>query len=72
MIRSIWSNSLCLFEKKESIKKINDKRIDAYERAYTYEGGDYHVKTTPLVGYALPNSLQITIQNIVSVLIILL
>ena len=67
MIRSIWSPNICLFEKKQSLKKINDKRIDIYERSYTYEGGDFHVKTSPLVGYALPNSLQKITTDIVSV-----
>lgn len=45
MIRAVWSPKLVFFEKKESIKKINDQNYDVYERAFTFEAEDFHART---------------------------
>lgn len=83
VIRAIWSPKLIMYEKKESIKKINDLRYDFYERVFTFEAEDFHSKTgspvhwldkltticllVPLRGYVLPNKLQRICHNIAQV-----
>jgi len=42
IIKAVWTNNLCLFEKKECSKKLNEKKYNLYERVYTYEGEAYH------------------------------
>lgn len=41
-IRVVWGKEVSLYEKITSLKPINDKRFDIYERAFTVEGKDYH------------------------------
>ena len=53
-----WSPKLCLFEKCTNIRKINDKKYDIYERAVTYEGEEFHIKTEPLKGSNLPDRIE--------------
>ena len=58
IIKTTWGPNLCLFEKKECIKKIGDMKYDLYERVFTYEAEDYHSKIVPLRGYILPNKIE--------------
>jgi len=53
-----WSPKLCLFEKCTNIRKINDKKYDIYERAVTYDGEEFHIKTEPLKGSNLPDRIE--------------
>jgi hypothetical protein len=56
--RLTWSPKLCLFEKCSNTKKINDKRYDIYEKAVTYEGEEFQIKTEPLKGSNLPDRIE--------------
>jgi hypothetical protein len=58
VIKTTWGPNLCLFEKKECLKKIGDLKYDLYERVFTYEAEDYHSRIVPLRGYILPNKIE--------------
>jgi len=44
VIKAQWSPKLCLFEKIESLTKINDKKYDIYDRVLTFEAENFHSK----------------------------
>lgn len=56
--RLTWSPKLCLFEKCSNITKLLDKRYDIYERAVTYDGEEFQIKTEPLKGTNLPDRIE--------------
>jgi len=64
IIKANWSPKLCLFEKIESLTRINDTRFDIYDRALTFEAQKYHSREGPLRGYVLPNKVQRICANI--------
>ena len=64
MINAIWSPCMTLFERKENINKINNLKMDMYERAAIYEAHECHVKNAPLKGYVLSNLLRNLCQEI--------
>ena len=40
--RIVWSPKICVFERRENYKELNDRRLDLYERVVTYEGEEFH------------------------------
>ena len=56
--RLTWSPKLCLFEKCTNITKLMDRRYDIYERAVTYDGEEFQIKTEPLKGTNLPDRIE--------------
>jgi hypothetical protein len=58
VIKVVWSPMMCFLEKRENNKRIQDEKLDLYERAVTMEAKEYQCTTTPLRGYLIPNSLE--------------
>ena len=56
--RIIWSPKLSLFEKCTNLKKLNDTHFDIYERAVTYDGEEFQIKTEPVKGSHLPQGME--------------
>jgi len=44
VLRITWSPKICVFERKENLKMLRDKRFDMYERVVTYEGEEFHTR----------------------------
>ena len=76
VLRIVWSPKICVFERKENLKQLYDKRYDMYERVVTYEGEEYNCKIcklinidyhgiVPLRGSNIPQRLQ-TVANSIS------
>lgn len=55
---------MCLFERKENIRPIANKRLDIYERAVTYEGKEYNTRVLPVKGVLIPNKMQVIANSI--------
>lgn len=63
-MRVIWSPKMCLFERKENIRPVANKRMDIYERAVTYEGKEYNTRVLPVKGVLIPNKMQVIANSI--------
>ncbi len=40
--RIVWSPKICLFERRENLREINDQKFSIYERVVTFEGEEFH------------------------------
>eukprot|EP00940_MAST-03C_sp_MAST-3C-sp2_P003639 g3639.t1 len=65
MLRSVWSPTVCLLERRVNIRKLFDTRFDMYERAATFEGAEVNSKTTAVRGHYLPTKVQLLNESIV-------
>jgi hypothetical protein len=64
ILRIIWSPKMCLFERKENIRPLNNKKLDLYERSVTYEGKEFNSKVLPVKGILVPNKMQVIANSI--------
>jgi hypothetical protein len=65
-VRLQWSPKICLLEKKTCLRRINDNRYNVYERAVTYDGEEFQIKTEPIKGNHLPDRIEKIANSIVS------
>lgn len=65
-VRLTWSPKICIFEKRTSLRRLIDKRFNMYERAVTYDGEEFQVKTEPIKGSQLPDRIEKIASSIVS------
>lgn len=42
VFRIIWSPKICLFERRENLREMNDQKFSLYERVVTFEGEEFH------------------------------
>ena len=38
----MWSPKICVFERRENLREINDLKYSLYERVVTFEGEEFH------------------------------
>jgi len=38
----VWSPKICVFERRENLREINDLKYSLYERVVTFEGEEFH------------------------------
>lgn len=65
-VRLTWSPKICIFEKKTCLKKLYDNRYNLYERAVTYDGEEFQVRTEPIKGTHLPDRVEKIANSIVN------
>ena len=66
--RIVWSPKICVFERRENLREINDLKYSLYERVVTFEGEEFHSRLckemlsltflVPLKGSLVPNRLN--------------
>lgn len=66
MTRVIWSPKVCLLERRVNLQSLQDRRVDMYQRAVTYDGEEFNSKTVPVRGSILPAQVQNLAEAIVS------
>lgn len=73
VFRILWSPKICLFERRENLRELHDRKLSMYERVVTFEGEEFHSRlckhllqyfifVVPLKGNSVPNKLT-TIAN---------
>jgi len=59
-----WSTKLCLFEKRVNNKPMEDKSVDLYEKAVTFEGPEIYSSSTPLRSEYLTQLMQLQANSL--------
>jgi hypothetical protein len=48
VFRILWSPKICLFERRENLRELHDRKLSMYERVVTFEGEEFHSRLCTL------------------------
>ena len=65
LIQMVWTPNVSLFEVRENLKDLYDLRYDVYERAFTFEGEEFHSESRQVFSKELKAYLEHHMKNLV-------